>query len=133
MRARSRIGYGVGVAALALVGACGPVERTVLVHEPETTAPSAIWTVDFIREFTVPENYRYRTEEYGSAAADPARHAVYIGSRDGTLLAIDDADGEFLWELDIGGGLAASRSWRASIASAASPTSPVRTSDPTGC
>src|SRR5690606_3277669 len=50
-------------------------------------------------------NYRYRTEEYGSAAADPARGLVYVGSRDGTLVAIDDQQGKFVWELEVGGGL----------------------------
>jgi outer membrane protein assembly factor BamB len=85
--------------------ACGPAERTVVVHEPQGDGARAVWAVDFIREFTIPENYRYRTEEYGSAAADPARGLVYIGSRDGTLLALDDRRGQFVWELEVGGGL----------------------------
>ena len=85
--------------------ACGPAERTVVVHEPEGEGAKELWTVEFVHEFTVPENYRYRTEEYGSAAADPARGLVYVGSRDGTLLAISDRRGEFVWEMDVGGGL----------------------------
>jgi len=89
----------------ALACACGPAERTVVVHEPESAGAKAIWTVEFVHEFTIPENYRYRTEEYGSAAADPARGLVYVGSRDGALLALDDRRGEFVWELEIGGGL----------------------------
>ncbi|PRQ06364.1 outer membrane protein assembly factor BamB family protein [Enhygromyxa salina] len=85
--------------------ACGPAERTILIHEPEGDGARSIWSVDFVSEFTVPENYRYRTEEYGSAVADPSRGLVYVGSRDGMLVAFDDRVGEFVWELDIGGGL----------------------------
>jgi outer membrane protein assembly factor BamB len=91
-----------GLAGGAL--ACRPAERTVIVHEPEGEAPRAVWSVDFVSEFTVPENFRYRTEEYGSAVGDPSRGLVYVGSRDGTLLALDDHRGEFVWELDVGGG-----------------------------
>ncbi len=94
----------VGLLAV-LAGGCGPVERTVIVHEPEGDGATAIWAVDFVHEFTVPENFRYRTEEYGSAAADPARGLVYMGSRDGMLTAIDDHSGKFVWELEVGGGL----------------------------
>jgi outer membrane protein assembly factor BamB len=107
-----RLGFSLGLrpgfCAVLLVSGllgCGPVERTVLVHEPELDGAKAIWSVDFVHEFTIPENYRYQTEEYGSAAADPVRGLVYIGSRDGTLLALDDVSGEFMWELDVGGGL----------------------------
>jgi outer membrane protein assembly factor BamB len=90
---------------VALCCACGPAERTVVVHSPEGEGATAIWSVDFVHEFTVQENYRYRTEEYGSAAADPVRGLVYVGSRDGTLLALDDVHGRFVWELAVGGGL----------------------------
>ncbi|PRP90795.1 outer membrane biogenesis protein BamB [Enhygromyxa salina] len=104
---RERSGVRVPVWAGIVVGllGCGPVERTVMVHEPEGEGARAIWSVDFIREFTVPENFRYRTEEYGSPVADPSREVVYVGSRDGTLLVLDDGDGEVVWELAIGGGL----------------------------
>jgi outer membrane protein assembly factor BamB len=96
---------GLSFSALLACVACGPVERTVLVHEPEAEGAKALWAVDFIHEFTVPENYRYRTEEYGSAAADPARNLVYVGSRDGMLTALDDQSGKYVWELEVGGGL----------------------------
>jgi outer membrane protein assembly factor BamB len=95
----------LAAAASLVVLGCGPSERTVVPHEPEGEAARAVWSVEFVREFTIPENFRYRTEEYGSAVADPSRGLVYVGSRDGTLLALDDREGEFAWELDIGGGL----------------------------
>jgi outer membrane protein assembly factor BamB len=84
---------------------CGPTTPTVLVHSDEAEAARAVWSIDFVREFTVPEPFRYQTEEYGSAVADPSRGLVYVGSRDGTLLALDDRRGEVVWESDIGGGL----------------------------
>lgn len=78
---------------------------TVLVHAEQSEAARAIWSVDFVREFTVPEPFRFQTEEYGSAVADPSRGLIYVGSRDGTLLALEDRRGEVVWERDIGGGL----------------------------
>jgi outer membrane protein assembly factor BamB len=88
-----------------MIAGCGPTTPTVLVHPDEVEAARALWSIDFIREFTVPEPFRYQTEEYGSAVADPSRGLVYVGSRDGTLLALDDRRGEVVWESDIGGGL----------------------------
>jgi outer membrane protein assembly factor BamB len=107
MSAKRGSRFGLGVSMLGLLGmpGCGPVERTILIYEPDGAGARSIWSVDFVREYTVPENYRYRTEEYGSAVADPSRGLVYMGSRDGTLVAFDDREGEFVWELEIGGGL----------------------------
>ncbi len=92
---------------VSLAGGCvaAPAQKTLLVHEDEAAAPRAIWELVFVREFTVPENYRYQTEEFASVAADPSRGLIYVGSRDGTLLALDDRRGEVVWELDLGGGV----------------------------
>jgi len=94
-----------GVLGASLCFACGPAERMVVVHEPRDDGARAVWSVEFISEFTIPENFRYRTDEYAAAAADSGRGLVYIGSRDGTLLALDDVRGEFVWEIDLGGGV----------------------------
>jgi outer membrane protein assembly factor BamB len=94
----------VALASLFVL-ACGPTTPTVLVHPDEVEAARALWSIDFVREFTVPEPFRFQTEEYGSAVADPSRGLVYVGSRDGSLLALDDRRGEVVWELDVGGGL----------------------------
>ncbi|NVB41527.1 PQQ-binding-like beta-propeller repeat protein [Pseudenhygromyxa sp. WMMC2535] len=102
------LGLSLAVAASILGVGCGLGSsggKTIVLHPEESDAARALWNVDFTVEFTIPENFRYRTEEYGSAAADPARGLIYVGSRDGTLLAIDDVHGEFVWELDLGGGL----------------------------
>jgi outer membrane protein assembly factor BamB len=101
---RSLKGTLLVLALLGVVG-CATSTPTVLVHPDEAEAARALWTVDFVREFTVPEPFRYQTEEYGSAVADPSRGLVYVGSRDGSLLALDDRSGEVVWETDIGGGL----------------------------
>ncbi|MCA9698516.1 MAG: hypothetical protein KC431_13390, partial [Myxococcales bacterium] len=82
---------GAGLVGLVLVcAACtgAPDDKTILIHPDDSAAAKALWNVDFEVEFTVPENFRYRTEEYGSAVADPARGLVYVGSRDGMLLAV---------------------------------------------
>jgi outer membrane protein assembly factor BamB len=104
-----------GPGALSLLGAsfaclvaglgCDQRTPTVMIHADESEAARALWSIDFVREFTVPEPFRFQTEEYGSAVADPSRGLVYVGSRDGTLLALDDRVGEVMWETEIGGGL----------------------------
>lgn len=107
-RSRSRRCAGLwtlALASLSVAGCGGAVGKTTIIHAERGEAARAVWSVDFTHEFTVPENFRYRTEEYGSATADPARGLVYAGSRDGTLLALEDRRGEFAWELDLGGGL----------------------------
>jgi outer membrane protein assembly factor BamB len=93
------------LALLASVGGCRSADKTIVLHPHESEGARALWQVAFVREFTIPENYRYQTEEYASVAADPARGLVYIGSRDGTLLALEDRHGDVAWELDLGGGI----------------------------
>ena len=88
----------------ALLG-CGVAAKTVTIHPESSDAARQVWSVDFVREFTIAENFRYQTEEYGTIVADPARGLLYASSRDGTLLALDDVDGSFVWEMDLGGGL----------------------------
>ena len=39
----------------------------------------------------------------GAAGIDPGRGLVYVGSREGTLLAIDATTGDVRWERDLGG------------------------------
>lgn len=90
---------------LAFAGACTPADKTIILHPIEGEGARALWEVAFIREFTIPENYRYQTEEYASVAADPQRGLVYVGSRDGNLLALEDRHGEVEWELNLGGGI----------------------------
>lgn len=96
----------LGLLALdLLITGCRPSDKTLMLHEARGEGARALWQVAFIREFTIPENYRYQTEEYASVAADPARGLVYVGSRDGTLLALEDRHGEVAWEIDLGGGI----------------------------
>jgi outer membrane protein assembly factor BamB len=90
---------------LALAGGCQAPDKTIVLHPIEGEGARALWQVAFVREFTIPENYRFQTEEYASVAADPARGLVYVGSRDGNLLALDDRHGEVVWELALGGGI----------------------------
>ncbi len=101
----------VGVAGLlGLLGmlGCQPIGKTVVLHAVASEGARSLWQVAFVREFTIPENYRFQTEEYASVGADPARGLVYIGSRDGSLLALDDRQGEVVWEMDLGGGVSSS-------------------------
>lgn len=91
--------------ACGSMSACSVPGKTLQLHPFESEGARALWQVAFIREFTIPENYRFQTEEYAAVAADPARGLVYVGSRDGSLLALDDRKGEVVWEQQLGGGI----------------------------
>lgn len=90
---------------LACVGGCGSPGATLVLHPDAGSGARAIWQVAFVHDVTIPDNFRYQVEEYSSVAADPARGLVYVGSRDGTLLALDDRKGEVAWEMKLDGGI----------------------------
>ena len=103
-------------AALALSAGCRPTgDKTSVIHRPEPDAARAIWSVEFSYEFTIPEKFRFRTEEYASIAADPQRGLIYVGSRDGSLLALDDRSGQVVWETELGGTRKSQAHWRSII------------------
>jgi outer membrane protein assembly factor BamB len=56
-----------------------------------------------MRRITLPENFIMRPDERATVAVDHARDLVYVGSRGGTLLALDARSGEVRWEHDSGG------------------------------
>ncbi|MEZ4381629.1 MAG: PQQ-binding-like beta-propeller repeat protein [Nannocystaceae bacterium] len=95
---------GLGLALLG--GACGPTESTVLVYPAETDAARAVLEVDFMRSITVTEMAILRPDELAVVTTDVERRQLYVGSRDGTLLALDVDDGSLRWERDFGGPLA---------------------------
>ena len=91
------------LAAFAVAMACGPSERVVVVHPGLSDGASDVFDIAFTQQVTVPDNFVMRPDEFAAVTADPDRHAIYVGSREGTLLALDDRSGSLLWEVALGG------------------------------
>lgn len=100
-----RRGAATGLLAASLVGAlaCRPRPEVVRIHREGSDAARDVMAVDFTQQVTLPDNFVLRPDELGGAAPDPARDLVYVGSRDGTLLALRADDGAVMWETTMGG------------------------------
>jgi outer membrane protein assembly factor BamB len=83
--------------------ACGPKEKVIVVHPAGSEAASRLFTVAFTQQITLPDNFILRPDELAAVAVDHRRRAVYVGSREGTLLALDIDSAEVLWEMEMGG------------------------------
>lgn len=95
-------------ACLALSVGCGPTGRLEVVHAQGSDAARAVFRVAMTQQITVPDNFVMRPDEFGTVAVDHPRQLLYVGSREGTLLALDMLTGEVLWELPLGGAVASS-------------------------
>ncbi|MBV1856829.1 MAG: PQQ-binding-like beta-propeller repeat protein [Nannocystaceae bacterium] len=95
-------------ACVALAVGCGPTGRFEVVHAQGSDAAVAVVRVAMTQQVTVPDNFIMRPDEFGTVAVDHPRQLLYVGSREGTLLALDMTTGEFLWELPLGGAVASS-------------------------
>ncbi len=90
------------VTTLSTVG-CGPKERIDLLYPHSGDGARALFQVAFSTEVTAQENFVLRPDEYGGVCVDNRRNTIYVGSRDGRLLALDQDDGQERWSLDVGG------------------------------
>ncbi|MGH1341151.1 MAG: PQQ-binding-like beta-propeller repeat protein [Nannocystales bacterium] len=95
-------------ACVALSVGCGPTGRVEMIHAEGSDAARAVFRVAMTQQVTVPDNFVMRPDEFGTVAIDHPRQLLYVGSREGTLLALDMLTGEFLWELSLGGAVASS-------------------------
>lgn len=83
---------------LALALGCGAHDEVELVYPAQGQAARAVMAVDYARWLTAPDNFVMRPDEAGAAAVDPARGVVYVGTREGFLLALDALDGRIVHE-----------------------------------
>jgi outer membrane protein assembly factor BamB len=86
------------VLALAGTMGCGARDEVELIHPAQGNAARAVMAVDYARELTEPDNFVLRPDESGGVAIDHARGLLYVGTRDGVLFALDEADGGIRWE-----------------------------------
>ncbi len=97
----------IAALALACVGACAPPSGDVPPLHPSTgEAARELGVVEIQRLVTVPDNFVLRPDEAAGVTADPDHGLVYTGSREGTLLAIDQDTGDVRWERDLAGPVA---------------------------
>lgn len=63
----------------------------------------SVLRVRMTQQITLPDNFVLRPEEYAAVAVDSSESTIYVGSRDGTLLALDSASGGVRWEFHLDG------------------------------
>lgn len=94
----------LGSLALACtLAACGPPEPVVIIHPGDDSGAKRLFRVAMTQQITLPDNFVMRPDEFAAVTVDHQRSALYVGSREGTLLALDHDSGEVLWEKALGG------------------------------
>lgn len=91
------------LASMLLAIACTRGDEPPPMYPAQGEGARLLGTVELMRPVTVPDNFVLRPDEAGAAGLDPARGLVYVGSREGSLLAIDATTGDVRWERDLGG------------------------------
>jgi outer membrane protein assembly factor BamB len=97
-----RLATRVGALAIAACACTTGTEPPPIYPEGDDGA-RRLGTVALYRQITLPDNFILRPDEFGSVAVDAARGLIYVGSRDGNLLALAQDTGEVVWELPLGG------------------------------
>jgi len=91
------------VAATLFAAACTRGDEPPPMYPAQGEGARLLGTVELMRPVTVPDNFVLRPDEAGGVGLDTARGLVYVGSREGSLLAIDATTGDVRWERDLGG------------------------------
>jgi outer membrane protein assembly factor BamB len=89
----------VGLALLLGLGACQPSDKVVVIHPDHGDGARDVFSVDLMRQITVPDVFVLRPDEFAAVTVDHARGLFYVGSREGTLLALEHDTGAIAWEL----------------------------------
>ena len=98
---------GVALAVGLLCGSsCGNRERVEVVHPAGDSTPRKLFRVAMTQRITLPDNFVMRPDEFAAVTVDADRQQLYVGSREGTLLALDELTGQVLWEHELGGAVA---------------------------
>ncbi len=93
-------------AAGLLACACTRGDEPPPLHAEGSEAARLLGPVVLTRQITVPDNFILRPDEFAGVGIDDARARIYVGSREGTLMALSREDGEVVWERELGGPVA---------------------------
>lgn len=91
-----------GAMALALAigaAACQPSDKVIVIHPDIGDGARDVLSVEFTRGITLPDVFVLRPDEFAAVTVDHTRGLLYVGSREGTLLALEDDSGDVRWEL----------------------------------
>lgn len=93
----------IGLMMFVGVAGCTRGDEPPPMYPDRSEGARELGVVELMRPVTVPDNFVLRPDEAGAAGIDPGRGLVYVGSREGTLLAIDATRGDVRWERELGG------------------------------
>ncbi len=103
-RGEQRLASTLGAALLGLSTiACTRGDEPPPIYPDASDGAREFGIVELMRPITVPDNFVLRPDEAGAVGVDPLRGLVYVGSREGTLLAIDAVTGDVRWERALAG------------------------------
>ncbi len=91
-------------AACALNGAGEPPAVELIYSEPKSGAAGAL-DLALATQITLPDNWVLLPDERAGVAVDPVDGSLYVGGRDANFLALDPANGEVRWELELPGSM----------------------------
>lgn len=98
----------LGIGALCALAGCAAAEtgETTNLRRPLTDgAARRVLSVMGSGEVSRLDQWVLRPDEYGAVAVDHARNLLYVGGREGKLIAVGLDDGRPRWERDFGGGI----------------------------
>ncbi len=87
----------------SLLGGCAASNPDVVLYPSSGEAARRVLSFEFQRQITLPDNFVLRPDEYAGVATDHRRNLLYVGGREGTLLALDATAGEVVWERPFNG------------------------------
>lgn len=94
----------MGFRSLALAGillslqGCGLSDPGVVLYPSPHDGARDVLSLAFQQRITLPDNFVLRPDEYAGVATDHRRGLLYVGGREGTLLALDGNTGAVVWE-----------------------------------
>lgn len=102
-RRPGRRGLATALGLAGLGAACHPDEKVIVMHPELSDAARDVLSIAFTQQITLPDNFVLRPDEFAAVTVDHARNVIYVGSREGTLLALDHDSGAVRWERELGG------------------------------
>ena len=89
----------MGFRSLALAGillslqGCGLSDPGVVLYPSPHDGARDVLSLAFQQRITLPDNFVLRPDEYAGVATDHRRGLLYVGGREGTLVALDGNTG----------------------------------------
>jgi outer membrane protein assembly factor BamB len=96
---------GLVVSAIVLAS-CATETPAPPIYPADGAAARRLGQVALSKQVTVPDNFVLRPDEFGAVTIDHGRGVILVGSREGTLLSLDQHDGTVRWERALGGAVA---------------------------